>query len=158
MRMLQGQAAIVTGAGRGFGRAIAERLAAEGAAVTLAARSRAQVNAVAEAISAGGGRALAAAGDVTERRDVGRIVRAAEDAFGALTLLVNNAGQAGPFGPIGVLDPDEWWAAQAVQRSVPLSSSRNNEGYGLRVSPASRARATSVRSLLATQRIATSML
>jgi NAD(P)-dependent dehydrogenase (short-subunit alcohol dehydrogenase family) len=120
MRMLQGEAAIVTGAGRGFGRAIAERLAAEGAAVTLAARSRTQVNAVAAAISAGGGRALAAAGDVTERSDVGRIVRAAEDAFGPVTLLVNNAGLAGPFGPIGVLDPDEWWAAQAVHVRGPL--------------------------------------
>jgi len=106
--------AIVTGGGRGFGRAIARGLAAAGAAVTVTARSRNQVDAVAAEIEATGGRALAIAGDVTNRADVSRVVEAAEEKFGPTTVLVNNAGVTGPFGPVWVNDPDEWWDAQAV--------------------------------------------
>jgi len=117
---IAGQAAIVTGAGRGFGRAIATALAAEGAAVTLVSRSQSQVNEVAEAIRAAGGKALGVSGDVTDRADVTRAVAAAEEAFGPITLLVNNAGTDGPFGPIGATDPDAWWQAQAVHLRGPL--------------------------------------
>jgi NAD(P)-dependent dehydrogenase (short-subunit alcohol dehydrogenase family) len=47
-------------------------------------------------------------------------VKSAQDKFGPLSILVNNAGQAGPFGPIGIADPDEWWAAQAVHVRGPM--------------------------------------
>ncbi len=117
---LNGKIAIVTGAGRGFGRAIALRLAAEGAAVTVTARTRTQIESTAVEIESAGGRALAVAGDVTRRGDVARIVQAATEAFGPATLLVSNAGLPGPFGPIGVVDPDEWWASQAVHVRAPL--------------------------------------
>jgi NAD(P)-dependent dehydrogenase (short-subunit alcohol dehydrogenase family) len=111
---LAGETAIVTGAGRGFGKAIALGLAAEGAAVTLMARSKDQLDAVAREIEAAGGRALAVAGDVTKRDDVERVAAAAEKKFGPTTVLVNNAGITGPFGPVWVMDPDEWWSAQEV--------------------------------------------
>ena len=111
---LAGEAAIVTGAGRGFGKAIALGLAAAGAAVSVTARSKDQLDTTAKEIEAAGGRAFALAGDVTNREDVARVVEAAEKKFGPTTVLVNNAGITGPFGPVWVTDPDEWWDAQAV--------------------------------------------
>ena len=117
---LAGQVAIVTGAGRGFGRAIATALAAEGASVALVSRSLSQLEEVAKAIRAAGGKALAVSGDVTNRADVTRAVAAAEEAFGPIMLLVNNAGTDGPFGPIGAVDPDAWWQAQAIHLRGPL--------------------------------------
>ncbi len=112
--------AIVTGAGRGFGRAIATRLAREGFAVALTARSEPQLAEVAANISASGGRALAIAADVTDREAVDRVVEEAERQLGPVTLLVNNAGVPGPFGPLWAIDPDEWWASQAVHIRAPL--------------------------------------
>jgi NAD(P)-dependent dehydrogenase (short-subunit alcohol dehydrogenase family) len=117
---LAGQVAIVTGAGRGFGRAIALRFAAEGAAVTVTSRTRVELDAVVAQIESAGGRALAAPGDVTRRQDVNRVVEAAARKFGTVSLLVSNAGVPGPFGPIGVVDPDDWWASHAVHVRAPL--------------------------------------
>src|SRR5579862_5276160 len=97
--------AIVTGAGRGFGRAIATRLAGEGFAVALTARSEAQLSEVAVEIAASGGRALPVAADVTDRAAVTRVVEEAERQLGPVTLLVNNAGVPGPFGPLWAIDP-----------------------------------------------------
>jgi NAD(P)-dependent dehydrogenase (short-subunit alcohol dehydrogenase family) len=119
-KILQGQTAIVTGAGRGFGKAIAERLAAEGAAVGLVSRSPDQLEAVAAAIAEAGGRAIALPADVTKRADVARVVKTLEAQSGSIDILVNNAGLAGPFGPIGEMDPDEWWQAQAVHVRGPF--------------------------------------
>jgi NAD(P)-dependent dehydrogenase (short-subunit alcohol dehydrogenase family) len=117
---LQGQVAIVTGAGRGFGKAIATRLAAEGAAVTATSRTQADLDEVVAGIRSAGGRGLAIAGDATNRSEVARVVAAAREGFGPITLMVNNAGVPGPFGPIGVVDPDEWWAAQAIHLRAPF--------------------------------------
>jgi len=94
------QAAIVTGAGRGFGAAIAKALARAGAA--------------------DGGVVCVAEADVTDRFQVFHAVGAAEAGIGPITLLVSNAGVAGPFGPIGIVDPDEWWQALAVHLRGPL--------------------------------------
>jgi NAD(P)-dependent dehydrogenase (short-subunit alcohol dehydrogenase family) len=119
-RRLVAEVALVTGAGRGFGRAIAERLAAEGATVALAARSRDQLDEVAVGIEAGGGRALAVACDVTEPASVEAAVAATRAAFGDVTVLVNNAGVAAPYGPIGDVDPESWWRALAVHVRGPM--------------------------------------
>ncbi len=119
-RELDGQVAIVTGAGRGIGKGIALRLAASGATVALTARNKAQLDQVLGEIEAAGGRGLAVAGDATKRGDVARVVRATEEKLGGITLLVNNAGVAGPYGPIGIVDPDAWWAAQEVHIRAPL--------------------------------------
>jgi len=120
MGILEGQVAIVTGAGRGFGRAIAERLAGEGAKVALLSRSLGQLEEVAAAIRAAGGEALPIACDVTEPASVDSAVSAVEARLGPVDLLVNNAGVPGPFGPIWEVDPDEWWQAQAVHIRAPM--------------------------------------
>jgi NAD(P)-dependent dehydrogenase (short-subunit alcohol dehydrogenase family) len=117
---LAGQIALITGAGRGIGKGIALRFAAEGAAVALTSRNQAQLDQVAGEIESGGGRALAIAGDVTKRSDVERVVKTATQRLGSISLLVNNAGIAGPYGPIGIVDPDQWWAAQEVHLRAPL--------------------------------------
>jgi len=117
--LLQGTA-IVTGAGRGFGKAIATRLAGEGFAVALTARTESEISGVAAEITAAGGRALPIAADVTDRAAVTRVVDEAEQRLGPITLLVNNAGVPGPFGPLWSIDPDEWWASQAVHIRAPI--------------------------------------
>jgi len=114
MSSLARQSAIVTGAGRGIGRSIALRLAAEGARVTLVARSSGQLEETADRIRRAGGEALVFAADVTSRDAVTAAAQAAAATFGPVSILVNNAGIPGPYGPIGVIDPGEWWAAQEV--------------------------------------------
>jgi NAD(P)-dependent dehydrogenase (short-subunit alcohol dehydrogenase family) len=122
MPILSDSAAVVTGAGRGIGRAIAERLAADGASVTLLARTAAEIEVVADGIVARGGRALALVADVTDRSTVNSTIAAAVRRFGPLSVLVNNAGTPGPYGPIGVADPDEWWSSQKLHQFAPLLS------------------------------------
>jgi 3-oxoacyl-[acyl-carrier protein] reductase len=90
---LKGKTAIVTGASRGIGRAIAERLAAEGAAVVVNHRaSPEQAAEVVAAIERTGGRAAALAADMSEFRDVSLLVNGTIERFGRLDILVNNAG------------------------------------------------------------------
>lgn len=120
MANLTGEVALVTGGGRGFGRAIAERLAAEGAAVALMSRSLGQLKEVSDAIDAQGGVAMAVAGDVTDRDSVAQAVERVEDKLGPVSLLVSNAGVPGPFGPLWEVDPDAWWQAQAVHIRAPM--------------------------------------
>ncbi len=118
--VLAGQVAVVTGAGRGIGRGIALRFAAEGAAVGLTARTESQLEKTLAEIEAAGGRGIVAEGDARNRADVERIVRAIEAKFGGTTILVNNAGTAGPYGPVGVVDPDAWWEAQKLHILAPM--------------------------------------
>ncbi len=118
--LLKTHVAIITGGGGGFGRAIALRFAAEGAAVTVTSRTKTQLDETVRQITSAGGHALALPGDATNGSDVARVVRETEQALGPVTILVNNAGVPGPFGPIGVMDPDEWWAAQEVHLRAPF--------------------------------------
>ena len=111
---LAGQVALITGGARGFGKAIAQRLAAEGAAVAITSRTQSELDQTALEIQAAGGRALAVRGDVTCPEDVSRVVRATTEKFGPVTLLINNAGIPGPFAPLWAVDPEEWWFAQEV--------------------------------------------
>jgi NAD(P)-dependent dehydrogenase (short-subunit alcohol dehydrogenase family) len=117
---LDGRSALVTGSGRGFGRAIATALAGEGAKLTVTGRTVGEIEATAELIRAAGGEASAVQGDVRSPEDIVRVVRHASEKFGPVDLLVNNAGVDGPYGPIGVVDPAAWWAAMEVHLRAPL--------------------------------------
>ena len=96
---LAGQVAIVTGGGGGFGRAIATRFAAEGASVTVTSRTKSQLDETVAQIESRGGEAAAIAGDATNRADVARVVQETQQRFGPVTVMINNAGVPGPFGP-----------------------------------------------------------
>jgi 3-oxoacyl-[acyl-carrier protein] reductase len=92
-RVLDGKVAIVTGASRGIGRAVAERFAAEGAKVVVNYVSNdAEAKKVVTGIEARGGEALAVRADVSQAHDVQALVRAAVDRFARVDVLVNNAG------------------------------------------------------------------
>lgn len=101
---LSGQVALVTGAGRGIGRAIAQRLAREEARVVVADLDAGNAADVAAAIETAGGRAIALPVDVTQKSDVDRMLRETVAHFGRLDILVNNAG-IGAVAPL--LDTDE---------------------------------------------------
>lgn len=111
--VLADRVAIVTGAGRGIGRAVAQALAREGAAVALAARTRAEVAAVAEAIRTAGGRALAVPTDVSQDAQVEALVDETVGQLGPVDILVNAAGVAA-FGPVAGAKPADWDAMLAV--------------------------------------------
>ena len=119
-QQLKNQVAIITGAGRGFGKAIATCLAGEGAAVTVTSRNKNELDGVVREIQSAGNRAFAVAGDVTKPADVEAVVKAAERHFGPTTLLVNNAGLSSPYGPIGFVDTSTWWQAISVHVLAPF--------------------------------------
>ena len=106
--LLAKQVAIVTGGGRGFGRAIAETLAALGANVVIASRNAPELDEVANAIKKQGGKALAQTADVADERQVQELVLAAEHWVGPPTILVNNAGVLDPVGPLAETSGASW--------------------------------------------------
>ena len=108
MTDLTGKVALVTGASRGIGAAIAVFLAERGASVVLAARTCDLVETLATRIRAEGGQAQAVACDVTSYADVEAAVRHARDAFGRLDILVNNAGLIEPIARLADSDPELW--------------------------------------------------
>jgi len=97
---LQDRVALITGSGRGIGRAIARLFAKEGAAVFLTARTEKELAATASEISAQGGRAAYVPADLTSEAQCTRVVAACREEFGRLDILVNNAGHYGPVVPV----------------------------------------------------------
>jgi len=118
------QVAIVTGAGRGLGRAIARRFASEGAAIVAAARTESEVMRVVAEIQHEGGRAAAVVADVSQEAGCDQIVRAARETFGGIHILVNNAGIYGPVLPAENISPPEWDEVIAVNLRGPFLMSR----------------------------------
>lgn len=113
--------ALVTGAGRGIGRAVSQRLAAEGMAVGLFARTAEQVESAVAEIEAAGGRAICAAGDVTDRAAVEAFVARVAAELGPVDLLVNNAAQSASWNweKFWEVDPDDWWSRVATNLRGP---------------------------------------
>ena len=107
VKQLDDKVAIVTGGSRGIGRAIAERFAAEGAKVVLAARNGAELEDAAAAISKAGGSVLAIKADVTVESDVQALFAAAMKAHGRVDILINNAGTS-KAAPTDQLTLDDW--------------------------------------------------
>lgn len=104
---LAGRVALVTGASSGIGGAVAEALAARGVRVVAVARRRERLEELAGRISDGGGECLVQAVDVTRRGDVEAAVRSAVERWGALDVLVNNAGVM-PLSPLEQLRVEDW--------------------------------------------------
>ena len=105
---LDGQVAVITGAGRGIGRAIALAYAREGAKLALAARSESELQDAVAAVSEHGAEAIAVPTDVTRQDDTERLAERAVERFGRIDVLVNNAGISGPVGPLQGNDIDDW--------------------------------------------------
>jgi 3-oxoacyl-[acyl-carrier protein] reductase len=127
---LKGRVALVTGASSGLGVRFAETLAGEGAAVALVARRAERLAALKERIEKAGGRAVAIAADVLDRKSMVRAFDEAEQAFGTVTILVNNAGVAHATRAVE-LSEEEWrrvvgtnldavffWAQEAARRML----------------------------------------
>ena len=106
--LLAKQVAIVTGGGRGFGRAIAETLAGLGAHVVIASRNAPELDEVAASIKKQGGKALAQTADIADERQVQELVLAAERWIGPPSILVNNAGVLDPIGPLAETSGSSW--------------------------------------------------
>ena len=114
-RQLEGRVALVTGGGRGIGRTIALAYAAEGAKLTLAARTSAELRETADIIMGRYGTEVhTVVADVSSRRQVDNIVDSALERYGSIDVLVNNAGNLGPVGRLWENDPDEWERTIAI--------------------------------------------
>jgi len=116
---LDGKVAVVTGASRGIGRAIALRLARNGVRVAMAARTEPDLLAACREIESFGGEAAAIRADMASEPDVKQLVESAVERFGALDIVVNNAG-IGVFGPIENTPADDWDRVMAVNARGPF--------------------------------------
>jgi NAD(P)-dependent dehydrogenase (short-subunit alcohol dehydrogenase family) len=117
--LLKDQVAIITGGGRGIGRAIARKFAEQGAAVIITARTESEIQAVAAEIQHSGGRAAALQADVSREAECEKIVRETRRLFGSPHILVNNAGMLGPVQPVEKVEPREWDRVIAVNLRGP---------------------------------------
>jgi NAD(P)-dependent dehydrogenase (short-subunit alcohol dehydrogenase family) len=114
-RPLAGRVALVTGAGGGIGRAIAEELGAAGAAVAVVARPEARADATVDAIRTAGGRAARFSADLYDLGSVPPLIHGIERELGEVDILVNNAATVMPLGPVTGVHPD------AVLRALTIN-------------------------------------
>lgn len=123
MRKLADRIAVVTGAGRGLGRAIARGLAREGAGLVLVARSQDELATAADELTSAGADVLAVPGDVTDELFVEGLFQQSRGRFGRIDLLVNNAG-AFDGGPLDELSVEAWDKVIAVNLRAPFLCTR----------------------------------
>lgn len=118
---MENRIALVTGAGRGIGRAIAAGLAAERARVAVTARSVDELENLAREVRAGGGEALVVPDDLSDRSAPARIVRTVADTWGPIEILVNNAGVGSSQNPKPLVefDDDFWDLTLMVNLTAP---------------------------------------
>jgi len=127
-KLLEGKVAVVTGASRGIGRVIALTLAHNGARVSLAAKTEAQLEAVQAEIEAMGGEAFSIPTDVSRETDVIALMRATVERFGQLDILVNNAA-IGVFGPLVETSTVQWDQIMAINARGPFLTCREAIPY-----------------------------
>jgi NAD(P)-dependent dehydrogenase (short-subunit alcohol dehydrogenase family) len=112
--LLQNKVALITGSGRGIGRAMAKLFAQEGARVFLTARTEAELSATAKEIVAAHGEAAYVTADLTREADCTHVVAAAREKFARIDILVNNAGHYGPVVPVEDYPLEEFDSVIAV--------------------------------------------
>ncbi|HYM05062.1 MAG TPA: SDR family NAD(P)-dependent oxidoreductase [Terriglobales bacterium] len=120
-RKLEGRVALITGASRGIGRAIARGYAREGAAVAVTARGAAELQSLVDEVQQAGGRALAIPADLEDGAAPALVVRQVLDSLGTIDILVNNAGIGGSAGPNPIINFDDalWHKTLALNLTAP---------------------------------------
>jgi len=146
---IEGSTAIITGASSGIGRAVARELASKGTNLVLAARNKGKLKALADEIAPLPGRSFAVPTDVTDRFAVEALVRKTAEEFGAVDILINNAG-VGLFAPIAdgnlenmqrLFNVNFWGAINCIQAAVPYMQTQqrghivNVTSIAARISP-----------------------
>ena len=125
---LSGKSAVVTGAARGLGAAVADLFAREGACVTVGDVDAAGAEETARRIVLAGGRAVASAGDISSSEDAERLINSAVECFGGVDVLVNNAGVASA-GAVTEVDEQEWDRVMSVNIKGVYLCSRAAVGH-----------------------------
>ena len=120
-RKLEGRVAVITGASRGIGQAIARGYAREGATIAITARSAAELQLLVEEVQQSGGKALAIAADLEDPAAPAHIIKRVLEWTGMIDILVNNAGIGGSAGPSPVVNFDDalWRRTLALNLSAP---------------------------------------
>jgi NAD(P)-dependent dehydrogenase (short-subunit alcohol dehydrogenase family) len=123
---LKGNAALITGASKGIGRAIALAFAAEGADLAVTGRNQDELRSLAETVEAGGSRCVVIVADLAERGAAARVYEQAKDGLGPIQILVNNAGVGSSANPKPVVDYDDdfWEMMMYVNLTVPYLLSK----------------------------------
>ncbi len=128
MQLLEGKVAVVTGGGRGIGRAVAELFATHGAKVVVNDLKEEVAGEAVSAITGQGGEAIAVAGSVTDAKFPDRLVKSAVDRFGRLDVIVNNAGYTYD-GVIHKMSDEQWYAMIDVHLTGPFRILRAAASY-----------------------------
>jgi NAD(P)-dependent dehydrogenase (short-subunit alcohol dehydrogenase family) len=125
-RKLLGRVALITGASRGIGRAIARGYAKEGAVIAITARTEGDLRSLVEEVQSAGGRALGIRADLVDPAAPGQVVRQVLETFGTIDILVNNAGIGSSSSPRPVVDfDDEFWnKTLALNLTAPYKLSK----------------------------------
>ena len=138
MKDLKGKVAVVTGAASGIGRALAERFVVEGMKVVLADVEEDALKKAVSELDDAGADVLAVRTDVSKLADVEALARVTLDAFGAVHVVCNNAGVAGPIGPLWTQRPEDWqwvlgvnlWGViHGIRVFVPILLAQGDEGH-----------------------------
>ncbi len=135
---LKDRIALITGASRGIGAAVARRFAAEGARLILVARTPGGLEAIDDEVQAAGANATLVPLDLREFDKIDELGAALYERFGRLDILVGNAGLLGTLGPTHQIDPAEWQAVVDVNLTANFRLLRSMDPL-LRVSDAGRA-------------------
>jgi len=117
---LSGQVALLTGGGRGLGRAFAQAIAGAGAKIAITARTESQLLETAMLIEDAGGTVMPFVADVTDMPAMQRVIDETERRLGPIDILVNNAGMLTPLDYDWNVDPDEWWRTFEVNVRSPF--------------------------------------